>query len=243
MIYLGMPLHSIHGATPAAFHAFERPSRRLQVRAEMLVNSSLVHCFTSLWCGALNLGCEYFAMLHGDVEPQPGWLDVLLGEMDRHTADCISAVAPLKDDRGCTSTAIDDPDNPWLPLRRLTMTDVFDLPETFSAADCGHPDNALLVNTGCFLVRMDALPADFVFEQRVRKVCSGGQWSSQLQPEDWIMSRTLHRLGRRVLATRKVALTHRGDFGYPNDRVWGEPIDRESEAVHANADLSLPAAV
>ena len=238
-IFLGMPLHSVHGATPLALHAFEQPSR-LSVRAQVMADSSLVNCFTSLWCAALNYGAELFAMQHGDVEPQPGWLDVLLAEGARQQADCIAAVVPLKDNRGVTSTAIDDPDNPWLPLRRLTMTEIWNgsLPATFGSADL-RTRNALLVNTGCMLVRMAALPDDFVFEQVARRVrlLNDGLWASQFQPEDWIMSRTLHRLGRRVFATRAVPLTHRGDFGYANDRPWGEVIDRQSEVNHADANL------
>ena len=46
--------------------------------------------FNSLWANALNLAAAgeatHFAMLHADVAPQEGWLDILADELDRKSA-------------------------------------------------------------------------------------------------------------------------------------------------------------
>jgi precorrin-6B methylase 2 len=59
----------------------------------------------------------------------------------------LGVVAPIKDQRGVTSTALahDDGDT-WRVHCRLTMQEVYRLPETFTSEDVGRP---LLVNTGC----------------------------------------------------------------------------------------------
>ena len=94
-------------------------------------------------------------------------------------ADVVSTVLPIKDRRGVTSTAIDDPEDEWTPLRRLTMREVHRLPETFSAqADCGYPNNALLVNTGCFVLDLrkpsvERVPRLRGIRDRVRKTPDG----------------------------------------------------------------------
>ncbi len=54
--------------------------------------------------------------------------------MDRVGADVIATVVPIKDNRGLTSTGLQDPDT--LQIRRLTMTEVFRLPVTFSRRHC-----------------------------------------------------------------------------------------------------------
>ncbi|MGD0781228.1 MAG: hypothetical protein ABSA30_00050 [Candidatus Aminicenantales bacterium] len=134
--------------------------------------------FNSLWANALNLAAAgeatHFAMLHADVAPQEGWLDILADELDRLQADLVSAIVPLKDARGVTSSGIGDPCDPWHPLKRFTMRELFAgeapnpkseirnkseiqnpkskiLPETFDAADAGFPGGILLHNDGCMM--------------------------------------------------------------------------------------------
>src|SRR5215471_7104271 len=60
--------------------------------------------YSSLLCICLNnpTPFDYFAMLHSDIEPQPGWLDILYEEMQAMEADVISAVVPIKNDQGTT---------------------------------------------------------------------------------------------------------------------------------------------
>ena len=67
-------------------------------------NSLLTVCFNSLWCEALNNrkkhGLTHFAMLHCDIGPQEGWIDILLREQKKCGADILSVVVPIKDERG-----------------------------------------------------------------------------------------------------------------------------------------------
>ena len=90
--------------------------------------------------------------MHNDVVPEVGYLDILMDEIERTGADFLSVLLPIKDLNGLSSTAIDSVDNPFCVERRITMTEAYQLPETFDAADCGYPDRALLVNTGLFLM-------------------------------------------------------------------------------------------
>jgi SAM-dependent methyltransferase len=132
-------------------------------------SSLLADAFNVHWKTALNLQLQgrpvkYFAMLHDDVVPEDFWLDKLLDELEATGADLVSAVVPIKDPRGLSSTALDDPDDPWETYRRLTMYEIHQLPETFTAGDCRlfmdprlveYKVRPLLVNTGCWVCRMD----------------------------------------------------------------------------------------
>jgi hypothetical protein len=66
------------------------------------------------------------------------------------------SVVPLKNEHGLTSTATDTPGYPW-GIRRLTMHEALQLPETFTAADVPYrqEDATLLLNTGCWLMKLN----------------------------------------------------------------------------------------
>lgn len=163
-------------------------------------------------------------MLHSDVCPGNWWLDVLLEEMETHNADVVSAVIPIKDQRGLTSTGLDDPKDPFRPEYRLVMREVDALPETFSSADLGMPERALLVNTGCWLCRFDlswATRHAFTINDTLRRG-PDGKWAAEVEPEDWEFSRWAHREGLKVLATKKVEVLHRGVSLYQNRGTWGK---------------------
>lgn len=196
--------------------------------------SFLTKTFNSLWCAALNMrarGVTHFAMCHDDIIPGvPGWLDVLLGELDAHGADVVSAVSPLKNEQGLTSTAVAvDLGDPWL-CRRLTMAEVYGLPETFSAADAGGP---LLLNTGLWACRLDRPWFDeladdllttrlcFDVKNRIVRDPGTGEYHAEAVSEDWLFSQELNRRGARLVATRKVPVRHVGGREYATDRVWG----------------------
>lgn len=113
--------------------------------------SLLANSFNHHWKTALNMQLNghhvtRFIMLHDDIVPEDGWLGILLDEFDRVRAeqveqkqpicDLLSVVIPIKDARGLTSTAIDDPGDPWGVYRRLTVHETGTLPETFGAEDC-----------------------------------------------------------------------------------------------------------
>jgi hypothetical protein len=196
--------------------------------------SFLTKVFNSLWCAALNArkqGVTHFAMCHADIIPAaPGWLDVLLGEMNKHDADMVSAVSPIKNDAGLTSTSVAlDLADPWLS-RRLTMREVFELPETFGSADVGGP---LLLNTGLFVCRLDrpwvdAIAEDmlttqvcFDFKNRIVRDPHTGEFHAEAISEDWLFSQEANRRGAKLMATRRVVVRHVGDKEYSTDRAWG----------------------
>ena len=234
-VLLGMPLHNSQ-ADMRAMKALHGPTRKPEdLAATPLVRTSslLARGFNELWCAALNGGYDYFAMLHGDISPVDGWLDILLEEMEATGADVVSAVSPIKSSHGLTSTAIDDPDNKWIVERRLTMKEVMELPETFDASDTDFPERALLVNTGCWIADLskswcreldenDEAVFHFTINDRIRYDKASKMFVQSCEPEDWFMSRILHRKGAKVVATRKVQLNHYGSYAYPNYSTWGE---------------------
>ena len=108
-------LSVIHGPlVPQALPGLLQPS--LGARKVCLVvggGSLLANSINRLWVQALNErtdhGWTHFAMHHADVQAPAGWVDTLADEMARVGADVISAVVPIKDYRGLTSTGWRDP--------------------------------------------------------------------------------------------------------------------------------------
>lgn len=233
-IFMALPSYNgkVEFETAGAFLNWS--TRKLQGRLHFgNENGSLLAlCFNGLLCKALDTpAVEYFCMLHADVIPQDGWLDTLWQEFHRVNADVLSVVIPMKDLRGLTSTAIDDKRDPFNVLRRITTTEAKRLPPTFSAADCGYPKSALLVNTGCWLARLDVLRrwADeyagcFTIRDRIVRR-PDGKHVAQVASEDWNFSRDLHRLGARVFATRAVRVKHVGRFEWDSGDEWGQEYD------------------
>lgn len=187
--------------------------------------SLLAANFNRLWCHALNLvhqgqRVDYFAMLHDDIGPEIYWLDKLIDELESRDLDVLSAVVPIKDRRGMTSTALAG-DTPWIQFSKLSMHDVFQLPETFTAEDVGRP---LLLNTGCWVMRWNQdICRQLKFEIRDRIVFNTalGCYQSHTEPEDWHFSRQCNELGLRIGATRKIKLEHNGAMKFTNDHAWG----------------------
>jgi hypothetical protein len=162
--YREYTLHRSAEETPYAL--FYKPTR-----ASLLAkgfNMALAHALQLRDAGYV----RYFAMLHADIVPEPGFLDKLFKLMQLTEADVISTVIPIKNapqdghyvekdgvkhrimlhDNEATSTAIDEPDGKWQPARRLTLTELAALPvSTFDAADLNCPGRALLVNTGLWI--------------------------------------------------------------------------------------------
>jgi hypothetical protein len=208
----------------AARSVWYSQSQHLKVQVYENHRASLLACgFNMAWCRALNLrkeGLGYFAMLHADIEPEPWWVDLLYAEMEKFGLDVISAVVPIKDQRGLTSTGIGTADA-FQIQRRLTMHEVYDLPVTFTASDIPQCRGPLVVNTGCMLVRMRPDSQLAHFEIRDRILQQNGEWYPLTCPEDWGFSLRAHALGWRVGATRAVRLAHHGDNEYTNIGPWG----------------------
>lgn len=196
--------------------------------------SLLAAAFNKLWCDALNSFQKglitHIAFLHSDIAPADGWVDTLITEMEEHDAALCSAVSPIKDHRGLTSTAIGEVDLLWSPLRRFSTAEIMEFPPTFTAEDTGNPGKILLLNSGCWVADLrheafyrtnecDEAKVFFTINDRVVNV--DGTWVHQVESEDWFFSRCLHEEGIKAVATRKVPLIHLGMTGYRNDAAWG----------------------
>ena len=193
----------------------------------------------TVWVDALNMAhrgeITHFAMLHSDVQPSVGWLDVLASEMARTGADLISTVIAMKDFRGLTSTGVGSHEDPWNAFRRFTVREILnDLPETFDIYNTPHPDKYLLHNTGCWLADLRNPAWRTVDENGMLVATLSFPIAAQLMPdgtiehrresEDWYFSRMLAKLHLKTFATRKVTASHYGLTPYVNNRPWGESL-------------------
>lgn len=238
---LAMPHRgTMHVGAAQAFFA-QATNGKVNVMAMPHSHSILERNFNTLWCAGLNLRQEhrprYFAMLHDDVVPEAFWLDKLIAELELYEADVMSAVIPIKNGCGLTSTAVGDPANEWsTELRRITLREAHELPVTFGREDIDWPDSpaALLVNSGCWVCRFDSDWVEKItFRTESRNLLVDGQWEPQCFPEDWAFSVDAHNLGLKVMATRAVALFHERE-NYPNNVPWGnwseDAVWRQHEA-------------
>jgi hypothetical protein len=242
-VLVGMPGYS--GLTAAAAAGLFRCSADPDLARVRVQTASalLAHNCNLLWCLGLNWRrageCTHFAMQHSDVEPEAHWLDTLLAEMDAAGLDVLGCVVPLKDERGLTSTAVDRTDgDTWRPQRRLTMAEVYALPETFTSDDVGGP---LLLNTGLWVCRLNEWAEDVCFT--IRDAIGedpDGKFTPLVEPEDWHLSRQFHALGLKVGCTRKVRLAHRGPVPFPNTHAWGSMASDE-DCIAANDKQATPA--
>ncbi len=249
-IFVGVPSHDGRIDADSAVMGMTLASKRFNVHRECRRCSLLSLNFNSLLCAARKKGVRWFAMLHGDVIPEPYWVDTLIDEAEANAAQLVSAVVPIKDSRGLTSTAIDDPENPWIVYARLTQAQVNhpDFPATFDAKAAREalaklpdelriviPDNyALLANTGCMVIDLGwEWASELYFENRdfIIQTTEGPQ--PVCQPEDWLFSRQVAYFGGKVIVTRKVKTAHVGAEVYQSDQVWGQSRDTLQEAKGA----------
>jgi len=241
-VFIAMPVYDGTAQTGAvaAMFATATDGRRFKAAGMSRARSLLAKNMNNHYVAALNAraqGVTRFAMLHGDTVPQPGWLDILWDEMEATGADLVSAVSPLKDVRGLTSTAVGVPDILWAPRRRLSMHEIYEkLPETFGIEDLvkaklAEPGDELLANTGCCLVdirrpwvdRRNARGGLRVFFTITDAIfpLPDGTYKEAVASEDWNFSRFLAAEGGRVVATRKVKLRHYGALAFDNFGPWG----------------------
>src|SRR6185369_15663806 len=89
----------------------------IEVVARTQGGSILTSVFNAGWAMAQDAYAagkiDAFAMIHSDVTAPQGWLDVLEARRVAAGVDLISAVIPIKDETGKTSTAVDDTGDPW----------------------------------------------------------------------------------------------------------------------------------
>jgi hypothetical protein len=230
-IFLALPHYGT--IVPEALPGLILPTRTNEHRIHLQTNgaSLLAHNFNLLWCQALNSRREkeltHFAMHHADIGSPPGWLDTILAEMERVDADMMSVVVPIKDKRGLSSTAVFD--NKTQEIKRLTMKEIFTLPETFTIEDAGHflndtadQDKRLLLNTGLWAIRFDDKRVEqlsFTINDQI--INDSGRFKAHVFSEDWLFSLKAHDLGLRLFATRKVPVTHQGGAWFNNREPWG----------------------
>lgn len=228
VVALAMPRGTPAVRSRAAATAFYRASARRDVtRLEMdkTETSLAIRCFNLLWAQALDARAEYgithFCMQHDDVCPEPGFLDVLLDQLEATGADMLSAVIPIKNPTGCTSTAVSMGD-PWT-LRRLTMHEVFQLPEVFGLDDIPwrRPDSQLLLNSGLWVCRFtDDWVERVCFRDQARIIRKpDGKFQAQDISEDWDWSYQLQALGLKLRATRLPLYHERPEF--TTRQPWG----------------------
>lgn len=228
--FLGMPGYGKQ--TAAAGRGLWRACRDMGGVAVMYRNGSLLAAnFNGLWCSALNAvhhgePIKYFAMLHDDIGPQDFWLDDLIAELEENDLDVLGVVVPIKDHKGLTSIAIDG-DDTWRPKCRLTMSEVYNLPQTFTSEHVGGP---LLINTGCWVCKFDmswARKVHFTINDRIVFNSALDRYMPEVEPEDWFFSRLCHELDLKIGATTKIQIEHRGEVDFTNTRPWGHEFDSE----------------
>lgn len=256
VVVLGMPRRG-NQVSFGALQAYDLfPTRgAVEVIRTWSLSTVLDHSFNQLWACALNLhekvGATHFALIHDDVCPQEhGWMDTLVEEMDRHDADAIGTVIPIKTEQGLTSTAVasyDTSGDIWVN-RRLTMTEVWEqLPETFSSEDVGGP---LLLNTGLWVCKLGEWSRKDICFQTLNRLSRdpAGELIAESLSEDWNFSRQMTKRHCKLVATRKVKVVHDGDYAYPNDHAWGtlkqdvlfaqQMRQREREVTNGNPVLA-----
>lgn len=208
----------------------KNPPPDLLINLIELRTSALAFGFNILWANVLNFRQHpthpptHYLLWHADVVPQTeNWLGIMLSEMERVGADVLSAVIPIKNELGMTSTAREaDPPNRWRPLR-YTLTEVSVM------ADPTWTAPGLLVNTGLMLVdlRKDWVErVHFTLNDRIYRG-SDGKWRASMEPEDWNFSRQCHALGVSLYATKAIVVDHVGTTNYRSSNVWGYPTDIE----------------
>lgn len=239
-VYSGMPARAAGVIEPIYSHCLLPTRGGSQPMPGHTHSSLLAHGFNCHWATALNFArmeaCDYFLLHHDDIEIRThGWLDLMIEEMKRVDAAVLSAVQPLKDESGLTSTAIAGA-TPWL-TRKLAFDEIAKLPPTFNGEDAvrilgiqmpaGAPParQALLVNTGLLLVDVrrpefhELVDGEtyFKFEINDRIVPDAeGTLKAEYRSEDWNFSRLCHSRGLHVCATSKVQCLHWGAHAWAN---------------------------
>src|SRR5574342_505832 len=199
--------------------------------------SWLPYNFNLSWCECLNrrreFGVHYFMMLHADIKPEFGFAEKMLKEMQSAGAQVLSAVSPFKRSSGLTSTALNIPEQ---STRRLTLRAIAKLPKPFAIKDRQISDQRsthLMTNTGLMIVDLNFIEA--LGQQRKRLHFAGRDWlvedeqgklTPKMFPEDWYFSKMAADLGGKVMATRKVKLSHIGQAEFPNSGEVGQETDR-----------------
>jgi len=251
-VLLGCPTHDGRLFDGCAKVFYSDASQHHRVVPFVATFSLLTANCNILWAMALNWyeakQVDWFAMIHSDVQPEPFWIDRLIAEADAHAADVMSAVIPIKNDTGLTSTAISDPNDDCGRFVRLTTSQVRhpSFPVTFDGDKAVQalrslPENLrieapagakLLCNTGCMVCRLGSWcdPTKVYFDEVTRFTRINSQWRPFIRSEDWFFTGQATAAGAKVMATTTLKVLHLGATVFPNDKVWGSPLDQEGLA-------------
>jgi hypothetical protein len=187
--------------------------------------SLLPSVFNKLWITAICQKSHIFAMIHADVWAEPGWLDELVKILDSRKADIVSASIRIKDNTYDFSVALDlDPkcENPF-HLKRLSAKHLSKMPEVFDRHHAAkaideemHEYGPLLVNTGCWVADLRRSWArKIVFQLNSYINWEQDPPKTYTEPEDWSLSRQLHRLGcHAIYGTKRVRTQHLGTMAF-----------------------------
>ena len=219
-LFIALPTHDFTRSNGMALLTLQK---QVPDAVAMETQSSLLaFSFNKLWYAALRArernGITHFLMLHSDVSPMGDtWFHQLLGEMVSTKAGVLSVIIPIKTGAGLTSTAMETGEE-FRP-RRLTLTEAYARPQTWTAPD-------LLFNTGCLLVDFTqpwVEKVHFTMRDVILQTPEGPIPATE--PEDWNFSRQCRALGVSCYVTRKVGIMHRGTIGFSNMEAWGLPSD------------------
>jgi hypothetical protein len=190
--------------------------------------SLLSRNFNEFWCEAYNrreeLGLTHFAMMHADVACRtPGWLDVLIDEMEALDVEVMAAVVAVKNGSWDTSTRVADRRTGKMgpPLTLQALRELETGRRSFTVEDL-HPleadQYALCVNTGLWVCKFPAWWTAKVHFSIRDWIEAGpdGMLHAETLPEDWNFSLQLARLGVGVGATRAVSVDHIGRGFFSN---------------------------
>jgi hypothetical protein len=226
-VFIGVPSYDdrINSAILNALFFASRTEPKSDLVAIVESGSWLTRNFNSLYAAALNMREEknltHFCLLHDDIAiNEPWWLDKMLDLMEEKGADILSAIVPIKNGTGLTSTAFDELIGDPPHVRRLTLHEAFtNFPPTFT-------QDKLLLNTGLMLVDIRKVWAEmlfFEFEDRILKIPNGDKTTFRAVgcPEDWNFSRKARSLGAKLFATREIKVTHVGTGRFSNHMPAG----------------------
>lgn len=199
-------------------------------------SSLLCYGFNQGVAKARQRGSDFYALLHADVAPSSNWLATMLEDLLANDLDVIHAPCAIKDYRGLTSTAVvREPDLNEV-RRRLSIAEIQQLPEVFTAEDVQATIDSeaeiLLPNTGCLLVKCGEWFKDwngFTVMDAIQQTPEGG-YNARCVPEDWLFGFDCYEIGLKVGGTRRVRTTHYGRLGFPSWVPFGQATD-ESYAM------------
>ena len=217
---IGVPTYNTE-ITAHLYHGIRESTKHYEVDVVFQSMSLLAFNFNNLWCIALNKNYSHFCMVHADLSMDAGWLDTLMNEMNTHGADVLSAIIPIKNNSGETSTGFDlsrgdGKETDEFLIKKITLK------EAYAMTEATWTHEKLLLNTGLMLVNMRKDWVKKIHFHMIDKIIKTENGYRPLcVSEDWQFSRDAKALGAKLYCTRKVRVVHLGGGAYPNDGPWG----------------------